>query len=454
MSRSLRVEIRTGAGDQEAIELQPGTPREPFSVGTEGDFRVTAPGVTAVHAYLYFDGVQLYVASTGAHDVTMRGEVVSTDWTPVAVPMNIHVAGAKLAVRGPAARSPKPGTDEQTRARPMPGVPGGASSGFAAPPDEERTIVNPPGAPFAPVAAPEPPPDSERTRFEPIAAAAPAPAPADQDATMIAPLEAMLKSAPRTAPPGPVARPAAVTAPRAAPQPVVARSPAGVTPQPVAHPQVVVAPQPVAHPQVVVAPQPVPQFVVAPEPVAHPQSVVVSPQATAVPPRPGTVPQPGAPPAKRSALEPVIKGWREASVPQKIILVLLPFAFVSIFVVFREPQPNPRNPSAVSAAASAPSAQTPVAAPATASSIAVADAPSASVSGAPPSASVSAAPPSPTPPARGSTKTPSEERLAADAVAAGNYKEALEHYQALAKAHPDQDVYPQAIAILKRKLSH
>ena len=60
-----------------------------------------------------------------------------------------------------------------------------------------------------------------------------------------------------------------------------------------------------------------------------------------------------------------------------------------------------------------------------------------------------AAPAAPAGKAAGKT----DERLAADAIAAGDYAGALARYKALAAEHPDKPVFKKAVQILQHKVA-
>jgi hypothetical protein len=149
--------------------------------------------------------------------------------------------------------------------------------------------------------------------------------------------------------------------------------------------------------------------------------------------------------------------WREASIPKKATLVLLPIALVAVAIsVLMEPQraappkPAPAASASATADAAAPNPaentlNTPVNAPAL---------PSADPSEAP-SPSASAAAVSPPGTARALTPLPrgkkTQQRAAADAVAAGNFDEAMRLYEDLAKATPDDQAYAEAARIMRAK---
>jgi len=414
---------------------------EPFSVGTAASWAVRADSIADVHAYLYFDGTTLFVASVQGAPVSMAGRSVGADWEPVEVPMNIHVGGAKLAVRGPTSNragqeAPRrqadvavPDEDEKTHFQPVPNTvrrgPKGAalSPGPAAgsappsapesPPDSEATVVQRPDdlqkrlnatRPQPPAA--EFPPESERTRFAPVQARAPA------------------QPAPAAGQPAANAAMAVLPSPSSSsPEPATRRAPFGPAGTPM-----------------------------APGASMAPGFVVQHGQAPPAAPAPGQQVQPGGGSLQKLKAQ-GLKAWREASFPQKAILVLLPPAFIAMFSLMGG---QPEQTSGTAPSASAASAKS-VAAQASGPPSAVSAKPRSPVA---PSAVASATPSSTAPAAprakaqkAGSHAGKSQERLAVDAVMEGNYAEAMKKYQALAAAHPDQPVFKKAVQILEAKIA-
>jgi hypothetical protein len=76
-----------------------GAPVRPFGVGTGGEWRVTAPGVAAVHVYLCFDGSSLFVASVaGGEPAYLDGAPLTTRWAQVPERCTITCGQAHLVV--------------------------------------------------------------------------------------------------------------------------------------------------------------------------------------------------------------------------------------------------------------------------------------------------------------------------------------------------------------------
>ena len=80
-------------------EFHNGAPQDAHSVGTEGDWQIRGPGVEPVHAYLYFDGTQLYVQSAlEGLVVRLGGVAVGVDWIPFPVDGVLELGTALLTL--------------------------------------------------------------------------------------------------------------------------------------------------------------------------------------------------------------------------------------------------------------------------------------------------------------------------------------------------------------------
>lgn len=454
------VELRAGEADQLDVGLSPGEPVEAFSIGQNGSWRIQAPGLADVHAYMYFDGATLYLASVNAADPAwINGRPVPTDWQAIVPPCEIAMGSARLWAEleeefdvepdepepAPAAmprpRKPKrpkispPKLDESTAMSalrapaPAPAQGAGAErkrdkvrqikirqSVREAPPDEESTrlapidVANAPVGPQAPLPAAGRPPEHVSAPVQPQAIPAPGP-----------PIPGGYP--PSVQPPGPSAYAPSPGPP--IPGPPVGFVPPGVTAQPV-------------------PPQP---FGAAPVPAPFPPGV----------PFPG-VPQPAptpltttTPTASKGVGAKLVESWKQASIPQKAILVLMPFAIGAMFVIFDDKSSAPQRPSKPATAHSASAA--PVASTsARAAAVESATATEAAPPPPPVETSTEAVPGKPTR-RLGKEAPKSEQREAADLVAAGNFAEAASAYEKLAAAHPDVPAYREAARILKEKAS-
>ncbi|MBI3201380.1 MAG: hypothetical protein HYZ29_07535, partial [Myxococcales bacterium] len=126
---NLRIKLSGGSSDRAEVDLAAGTPVDAFSVGSEGGWKVSAPGVNAVHAYLFFDGTTLFVACAAGSIVQLGATTVGTDWKPVSAPATINlgsaalqvaVAGAAPAARAAPAAKPQPGVAPAARPQSAP----------------------------------------------------------------------------------------------------------------------------------------------------------------------------------------------------------------------------------------------------------------------------------------------------------------------------------------------
>jgi hypothetical protein len=175
--------------------------------------------------------------------------------------------------------------------------------------------------------------------------------------------------------------------------------------------------------------------------------------------------------AQAQAADPVAKAlatWKAMPIPRKIMLIMLPFGLIAFLVVFASPQPKAGSAGTKpksSASGSTSAAPPPTLATQTIPSVAktTPPPPSGAETAAPPPST--ATPPTTAPPTASATEEPPPEapklskgevtlaRKASDAVAVNDYAKALEAYQQLAKEHPENPAYAQAVQILRRKLA-
>jgi len=81
----------------------------PFSVGSGGDWRVTAHGVGLRHLYLYFDGRTLFAAaSLGGPIAAIGGKWLGVRWSELPDGCELTFGGAAIAVTNPEARTSRP----------------------------------------------------------------------------------------------------------------------------------------------------------------------------------------------------------------------------------------------------------------------------------------------------------------------------------------------------------
>ncbi|HVW29691.1 MAG TPA: hypothetical protein VHC69_30215 [Polyangiaceae bacterium] len=139
--------LTSGSSGETTRTFRWGTPVPPVSVGTEGEWRVDAPGVLGLHLYVAFDGRMVHVAAAEGARATVRGAAVARNWTRVPVRTEVRFGEASIAVTCEEA------TDEARAAKPV------QTAGFtaAAPPcpglvrtmivREPKPVSGPPGAP-------------------------------------------------------------------------------------------------------------------------------------------------------------------------------------------------------------------------------------------------------------------------------------------------------------------
>lgn len=393
-----QISVRAGTAEPVAMELPPGQAIGPLSIGRGGTWRVVAPGVLEEHAFLYFNGSELFLQSADANSpVTVNGSPIPSDWTPIYAPCEIAFGNARLWF-GP--------THQPARSKP--------------PPVPSRP---PPG----PARAPQP------------IASVPRELPSQEESTRQVSIEA-IQSAIRRPPPPEVSATlkSGAVAPSfgGAPPPSLSFGPAPL-PSFGGAPQAFDAPTPLFGEPTHDAPAvngPGPQF--GPTPPGAPMAFV----------------DPGAPPPEAVPAKPpsgIGKLWREASGPKKAMIILMAPLIWAVWVIFTDKPPPPRPAKAAPSATVSPNSTPAASAAATATS-------SAQPAVEPPTPVVA---PTPTPSATASgkaaagptTSVKTREREAADAVAVGAYDKAARLYEELAKAHPETSAYAEAARIMKAK---
>jgi hypothetical protein len=382
-----QIIVRAGTAEPGRMALTPGQAVGPLSVGRNGNWRVVAPGVLEEHAFLYFNGTELFLQSANPNSpVTVNGSPIPGDWTPVYTPCEIAFGGARLWF----------GTlDQQPRSMPPPPA-------TPPPPPPETSAIG--KRPFTPrVQGLDE--DDESTRLHPIEELQAARRPAPKD-----PPSATLKSP--TSPPS-----------FGAPPPTF-----GAPPPSFGAPPSVPAPAMGPGPTFGAPPGPPPVF---PGPGAAPDTPPAAPEAPVAP-------------AKRESW--IAARWREASGPKKAMAVLMLPLIWAVWVIFTDKPPAARPPKPTTSAAASPSATPSAGVPSASAVASIAPAPPPAPAPPSPSGKASAAPSAaPT----STAKTP--QREAADAVAVGAYDKAARLYEELAKAHPDVPAYAEAARIMKAK---
>ena len=96
----IEISLLSGQSDRQSITFTPGTPANPVSVGTAGQWNVTGEGVGPVHVYIVFDGRSVHVASAApsAH-VLLAGAPVGASWMKAPIPCELRFGGACVIMR-------------------------------------------------------------------------------------------------------------------------------------------------------------------------------------------------------------------------------------------------------------------------------------------------------------------------------------------------------------------
>ena len=328
------IELSRGLSPKKSMAFAPGKPAETFSVGQQGVWSVSGAGVANVHAYLFFDGTTLFVASADPTATTgVDGRKVTSDWFPLAPPCEVSLGEARFRVIGgaPAAAA---------------GSPGGMI-------EENPTMAMDPMKAIAMMGPPAPGP-GESTRFQPDGQPAP-------------------MGFPGVMPPPAGAPPAPFVAPGAAPSSLFAK---------------------------------------------------------------------------------VKADWEGATSSRRATILAIPCMIAASFLLFGEDEPETVASTKPAAVVSAPAPKTPEPAPTRAISAPQDPVPAA---GQIAPASPGAAPagePAAGPLKQGKDKDAPKkttQRLAADAISAGNYPEALRHYQTLVRENPNDPAFKEAVRILKAR---
>jgi hypothetical protein len=431
-SEIIEISLLSGTSDRPAITFTPGTPANPVSVGTAGQWIVSGEGVNPVHLYLVFDGRSVHVAaaSPSAHAL-LAGMPVGADWARAPVPCELRFGGACVIMRY-VPRVSAAEQEEQT-------VHDGGALWHAAQQAVKDAIDK---------ARQGPPPDTSPlgVQFPPARPAAGTPADlgstvpmGDQQAFR----EAVAKATSSKPPP-----PEEVTTVRA---PLVG-GPAPPAPMP-AQEITMIAPQ-----HMMLRPQ-----VQAPPPPGGFGYPPLAPAPPAASPGGGTSPTANSTADGEKSVSGAKAYWQSASAVKKATLILMPFALVvSYFMLQPEaPAPPPKIiPAGTTAARHAAALRDggSVGDAGADAGVEGADAGEETPADAATGATAATATPSPdnrpeapprAPPLPRGQRTP--ERLALDAVAAGSFDEAARLYTNLAATHPDDPSYKEAARILREK---
>jgi hypothetical protein len=102
--QQIALSLSSGRGSHSTVIFNQGSVSAPFSVGSNGDWRVQARGVEAIHLYLYFDGERAYVAAASEQArVFVPGAQVGCSWLPLVVPSRLWFGTACIVIQAQAA---------------------------------------------------------------------------------------------------------------------------------------------------------------------------------------------------------------------------------------------------------------------------------------------------------------------------------------------------------------
>ncbi len=76
------VTVVRGTTSEVSRCFEPGQPSSPLTVGSQGDWAVSAPGVVPIHFWLNFDGRRLHAKSADA-TASLQGAVLDGSWNPI-----------------------------------------------------------------------------------------------------------------------------------------------------------------------------------------------------------------------------------------------------------------------------------------------------------------------------------------------------------------------------------
>lgn len=449
------LEVRAGNSPRTLMELKPGAPVNPTSVGRTGMWNIDAPGILDVHAYLFFDGNALFVQSADpSNPAKGNGKAIATSWQQMEIPCTIEMGKARLVYR---TLETLEDDDDKTMARPMGGMPPPPRpGGVPAPPPQFR----PGGGQFAPQK------DDESTQYQPLPAMPPNPRGlGEPEPTIVAPL-----GMDDTQQPSPYAKPlpaAGQPAWQNGPQQQQAPTPPQRQYQGYGSVQVAMPQQQLNMQGGMSAPmqQPGMNMGALQQPM-QPMGVQQGATQTV------TTQQP------TSLVDRMKNDWQQMPVPRKILLGLLPLVLILVVVVSEqqsrqqaEADAAARREQIEAASASAMASETPdtppVPTPSYTPPITTFTTPPTGLTITMPTASaapiasvvipVPSAVPSSTAAVKPNTKptnVKTTERLAVDAVAASDFKTAAGLYDQLAAAVPPQDPRQKTYAEAARIMHH
>lgn len=110
------VRVTAGHGAPQTLPLVRGRKQAPLSIGKSGMWRVMSPGILDVHAFLYFDGEALFLQSASIESYAVaNGKVVDASWTEIHAPCTFELGDARLEYRDASATDEDSVTSDGTK---------------------------------------------------------------------------------------------------------------------------------------------------------------------------------------------------------------------------------------------------------------------------------------------------------------------------------------------------
>ncbi len=97
----IEASLLSGTSDgSQVVSFKVGMQSTPISVGTAGQWRITAAEVAPIHLYLAFDGKTVHLAAAAAHlPVLLAGNPLRAGWTAAQVPCEVRFGRACITLR-------------------------------------------------------------------------------------------------------------------------------------------------------------------------------------------------------------------------------------------------------------------------------------------------------------------------------------------------------------------
>jgi hypothetical protein len=97
--KKIRIHVAQGNGEPPQMQFTLGEKVGPRSLGAGAEWRISATAVLPIHAYVYYDGTQLFIRSAQDRNrVMVDGSAVGEDWQAIQVPCSVRMGLAVLSV--------------------------------------------------------------------------------------------------------------------------------------------------------------------------------------------------------------------------------------------------------------------------------------------------------------------------------------------------------------------